>query len=64
MLPDENLLTKYGGMNINSLNNVPNVAINKNEENEISLIKHSPYVNTDELISFCVEKAKNSQFLV
>ena len=46
-------------MNINSLNNVLNVAINKNEENEIPLIKHSPYVNTDELISFCVEKANN-----
>ena len=40
MLPDENLLTKYGGMNINSLNNVLNVTINKNEEEEISLIKH------------------------
>ena len=51
MLPDESLLTKYGGMNINSLNNVLNVAINKNEENEISLIKHSPYVNTDAICS-------------
>ena len=59
MLPDEILLTKYGGMNINSLNNVLNVAINKNEENEMPLIKHSPYINTDELISFCVEKANN-----
>ena len=63
MLPDEILLTKYVGMTINSLNNVLNVAINKNEENEIPLIKHSPYVNTDELISFCVEKENNFTIL-
>ena len=62
MLPDEILLTKCGGMNINSLNNVQNVAINKNE-NEIILIKHSPYVNTDELITFCVEKANSFTIL-
>ena len=60
---DENILTKYGGMNINHLNNVLNVAINKNEETEIYLIKHSPYVNTDELMSFCVEKANNFTML-
>ena len=63
MLPDEILLTKYGGMNINSLNNVLNMAINENEENEIPLIKHSPYVNSDELISFCIEKANNFTIL-
>ena len=63
MLPDEILLTKFGGKNINSLNNVLNVAINKYEENEIPLIKQSPYVNTDELISFCVEKANNFTIL-
>ena len=63
MLPDEILLTKYGGMNINSLNNVLNVARNKKEENEIPLLKHSPYVNTDELIPFCEEKANNFTIL-
>ena len=63
MLPCEILLTKYGGMNINYLNNVLNVAINENVKNEIPLIKHSPYVNTDELISIFVEKANNFTIL-
>ena len=63
MLPDEILLTKYGGININYLSIALNVAINKNEENAIPLIKHSPYVNTDELISFCLEKAKKFTIL-
>ena len=53
------LLGKYGGVDINSLNHVLNIGNNENDEENISdmtLIKHSSYVNSDEFVSFCLER--------
>ena len=59
MSAEQKLLSKYGGVDANSLNHVFNIVNNKDDEKNISditLIKHSPYVNSDEFVSFCLER--------
>ena len=48
-----------GGVDTNSLNHVLNIGNNEDDEDNISditLIRHSPYVNSDEFVSFCLER--------
>ena len=67
MSTEQLLLRKYGGVNKNSLNHVLNI-VNTDDEDEstvsdVTLIKHSPYVNNDEFLSFCLERAKDFTIL-
>ena len=55
------LLSEYGGMQINSLNNVLNVDVTK-DDNAIEIIKHSPYFDNEQLIKFCIER--KSEFTI
>ena len=55
-MSDTTLLRNHCGFHLSSLNHILNVIGNEDEDNEdegMSIIKHSPYVNYDELISFC-----------
>ena len=67
MSTEEYVLRKYGGVNNNSLNQVLNLVNNNDrDESEIedfNIIKHSPYVNNNEFISFCIERRKHFTIL-
>ena len=62
MSTEQKLLGKYGGVDTNSLNHVLNIGNNEDDEENISditmitLIIHSPYVNSDEFVLFCLER--------
>ena len=56
MSTKQKLLSKY--VDTKSLNHVLNIGSNEDDEKNISditLIKHSPYGNSDEFVSFCLE---------
>ena len=67
MSTEEYVLKKYGGVNNNSLNQVLKI-VNDNDLGEskienFNIIKHSPYVNNNEFISFCTERRKHFNIL-
>ena len=48
----DSLLWQYGGHDLNSLTSILNTVYD-DTNNDISLIKHSPYVSNDEFIDYC-----------
>ena len=59
MSTEQKLLSKYGGVDTNTLDHVFNIGNNEDDEaymNNITSDKHSSYVNSDEFVSFCLER--------
>lgn len=57
------LLRRYGGVQNNYLCDVLNEANADENSNEISILKHSPYLNNNEFISFCEQKRNDFKIL-
>ena len=58
----DSLLCQYGGHDLNSLTSILNTD-NDDANDDISLIKHSPYVSNAEFIEYCKEKKENFNIL-
>ena len=59
MSTEQKLLSKYGCVDTNTLDHVFNICNNEDDEaymSNITLDKHSSYVNSDEFVSFCLER--------
>ena len=58
----DSLLCQYGGHDLNSLTSILNTD-NDDANDDISLIKHSPYVSNAEFIEYCKEKKESVNIL-